>query len=229
MKNGLGEILIQFMVALYLDAGREQSFFLIDVPRCCKELNRLSEHIDHIERITGPSDPHFRDPTDHRSLGGSCHSSKTNREDGGSGREADTGRRGQVRSRSNRPCPTPGCPNLVVKDGKCRSCRAKYDKRIGTAHQRGYTSRWAAYSRRYRQEHPVCVKCGALSGSRARTIRGSGTRRTTRHSAARATPARRTGKTAGLGRARRELTGQPTSYTKVCAFWPVPPGVRSVN
>ena len=29
----------------------------------------------------------------------------------------------------------------------------------GTAHQRGYTSRWREYSILYRKQHPLCVMC----------------------------------------------------------------------
>jgi 5-methylcytosine-specific restriction protein A len=28
-----------------------------------------------------------------------------------------------------------------------------------SSQERGYTSRWAAYSRRYRKQHPLCVDC----------------------------------------------------------------------
>jgi 5-methylcytosine-specific restriction enzyme A len=38
----------------------------------------------------------------------------------------------------------------------------RQEKRIDrrkTAHHRGYSSRWAAYSRQYRRDNPACVKC----------------------------------------------------------------------
>lgn len=71
--------------------------------------------------------------------------------------------------RSRRPCTYPGCKELVTS-GRCEAHRAKYeeqrkgqaqryDKERGTAASRGYNARWAAYSRRYRKENPLCVDC----------------------------------------------------------------------
>jgi len=70
-----------------------------------------------------------------------------------------------------RPCSQPGCRELVDK-GKCQAHQVKaaeqskievrrYDQQRGTAASRGYDSRWAAYSRQYRKEHPLCVDCEA--------------------------------------------------------------------
>ena len=68
-----------------------------------------------------------------------------------------------------RPCRSPGCRELVQgsycaaherkKEVVQREARIKYDNERGTAHARGYGSRWTAYSKRYRQEHPLCVVC----------------------------------------------------------------------
>lgn len=55
-----------------------------------------------------------------------------------------------------RYCAVPGCPNLVDK-GRCAQHERQGDQGTrGTAHQRGYTSTWADYSKRFRQAHPVC-------------------------------------------------------------------------
>ena len=59
-----------------------------------------------------------------------------------------------------RPCTTPGCKRLTTS-GKCDEHRAQQrqqqDERRGTAHERGYTSRWSKVARRYRHEHPLCA------------------------------------------------------------------------
>ena len=39
---------------------------------------------------------------------------------------------------------------------------AKYDQKRGTAAQRGYGARWARYSKRYREQNPLCADCLAL-------------------------------------------------------------------
>jgi 5-methylcytosine-specific restriction protein A len=63
-------------------------------------------------------------------------------------------------------CPATGC-NTLTRGGRCALHRAEIHQRDrarrGTAAQRGYGPRWAMYSRTYRQEHPHCVACGALS------------------------------------------------------------------
>jgi 5-methylcytosine-specific restriction protein A len=61
-----------------------------------------------------------------------------------------------------RPCNQPGCPELTG-DGYCpehkKAKAQKYDKDRGSASERGYNSRWAAYSRLYRKKNPLCVEC----------------------------------------------------------------------
>ena len=67
-----------------------------------------------------------------------------------------------------RSLPTP-CSNNVCKnichDLYCDECRPKQRKNLdrnrGTAHQRGYTSRWARYAKQYRIQNPLCVRCSS--------------------------------------------------------------------
>ena len=54
-----------------------------------------------------------------------------------------------------RTCAQPGCPTLVAR-GRCATHAREADRTRGTAEQRGYDARWAAYSRRFRAAHPVC-------------------------------------------------------------------------
>jgi 5-methylcytosine-specific restriction protein A len=65
--------------------------------------------------------------------------------------------------RALKPCPVPGCPALTPS-GKCPLHRTQADTldrtRRGTAAQRGYGARWAAYSREYRDANPWCTHCG---------------------------------------------------------------------
>jgi len=53
-------------------------------------------------------------------------------------------------NKPKRPCNHPGCP-LLVTSGYCdkhkRQQQQQEDSRRGTAHQRGYNSRWARYSK----------------------------------------------------------------------------------
>lgn len=58
-------------------------------PLCalCQQEGRTaaSAHVDHIQRVSGPEDPAFWDPKNHRAICASCHSRKTASEDGGFG------------------------------------------------------------------------------------------------------------------------------------------------
>ena len=68
--------------------------------------------------------------------------------------------------RPPRSCANSGCPELTThRSGYCeqhmRTQRKQYDASRGTATQRGYSARWAEYSRLYRIEHPLCVMCKA--------------------------------------------------------------------
>lgn len=57
------------------------------------------------------------------------------------------------------------CRALVT--GACPTCTRATDVRRGTAHQRGYTYRWARYSQRWLAERPLCgtQEDGSLSGA----------------------------------------------------------------
>lgn len=54
-----------------------------------------------------------------------------------------------------RYCAQPLCPNRVV-NGRCPVHATQKDLTRGTAQQRGYDSAWAAYSKTFRQQHPIC-------------------------------------------------------------------------
>lgn len=64
-------------------------------------------------------------------------------------------------SRPKRPCNHPRCPNLT-KDRFCEAHskqeRQRADKQRGTAHERGYNSRWRRYSKWYLKQ-PENVFC----------------------------------------------------------------------
>ena len=63
---------------------------------------------------------------------------------------------------SRRPCKTVGCPHLAEQGrARCLQHERDYDARRGSAAGRGYTSRWAATSRRFRARFPLC---GMLAG-----------------------------------------------------------------
>ena len=61
-----------------------------------------------------------------------------------------------------RPCARPGCPNLVVR-GYCADCAPRFSSRAvaeqnrPSAAKRGYGRRWAAYSRTFLRNNPLCV------------------------------------------------------------------------
>lgn len=57
---------------------------------------------------------------------------------------------------ATRPARLCAC-GTVVKEGRCPKCTSGYDQRRGTAAERGYDSRWAAYAKQYKQLHPLCV------------------------------------------------------------------------
>jgi 5-methylcytosine-specific restriction enzyme A len=52
-----------------------------------------------------------------------------------------------------RRCPT--CHELVTAR-RCPTCVRRGDTRRGTAHERGFTSRWARFSRQWRDRYPLC-------------------------------------------------------------------------
>lgn len=53
-------------------------------------------------------------------------------------------------------CSAPGCGELVAH-GRCLRHRQHYERQRGSRHQRGYTNRWAQYSRARLARHPWCV------------------------------------------------------------------------
>jgi 5-methylcytosine-specific restriction enzyme A len=65
-------------------------------------------------------------------------------------------------SRPSRPCARCG---KLFDDKRCPACtplvKQQSDARRGSAHSRGYTSRWTEYSKQYRCDHPLCVMCAA--------------------------------------------------------------------
>ena len=68
--------------------------------------------------------------------------------------------------RPRTPCNYPRCPRLVNPGERyCpehkRHEQRRYDIERGTAAQRGYGSRWNRYTKMYKREHPLCVKCKA--------------------------------------------------------------------
>lgn len=70
-----------------------------------------------------------------------------------------------------RPCRKPGCGILgttafcekhtIKREAEVKVERIKYDKERGTSASRGYGYRWTQYSKLYRQNNPLCVKCEA--------------------------------------------------------------------
>lgn len=68
--------------------------------------------------------------------------------------------------RARKVCSSPGCPQLsLVGMSKCeeheQASRQAADARRPTAHERGYTARWHAASKRYLADHPYCADgCG---------------------------------------------------------------------
>jgi 5-methylcytosine-specific restriction protein A len=63
-------------------------------------------------------------------------------------------------SKPKRPCPEPGCRELVTK-GRCaahiKTMRKAFDSRRGTAQQRGYGRPWRKARQAYLRRNPLCV------------------------------------------------------------------------
>lgn len=58
-------------------------------------------------------------------------------------------------------CRHPGCPALVQAGCKyCDAHRSQHADASRSAAARGYSTRWQRISKRYLQEHPLCVRCG---------------------------------------------------------------------
>lgn len=64
-------------------------------------------------------------------------------------------------------CVVTGCPNLVAS-GRCEDHRLELaresDRRRPNGTQRGWSAKWAAFSKQYLQDHPLCEsnECRAL-------------------------------------------------------------------
>jgi 5-methylcytosine-specific restriction endonuclease McrA len=59
-----------------------------------------------------------------------------------------------------RLCPC-GCGARLTPDQRrCQARQRRLDDQRGSAHARGYSSKWAAYSKARLRKHPWCVKCG---------------------------------------------------------------------
>jgi len=68
---------------------RYRKYFLAHNPLCCEcerqGMIKPATDVDHIQAVSGPSDPLFWEPSNHQALCHSCHSEKTAKEDGGFG------------------------------------------------------------------------------------------------------------------------------------------------
>ncbi|MDA8212174.1 MAG: HNH endonuclease [Clostridia bacterium] len=61
-----------------------------------------------------------------------------------------------------RPCNKPGCPNLTQSrycEQHAKQEARRYEQERGTAHERGYGSRWRRYREHYLRQHPLCAEC----------------------------------------------------------------------
>lgn len=57
-----------------------------------------------------------------------------------------------------KPCNQPACHELT-NETYCQQHKRDYDRKRGTAAERGYDWRWNKYSRWYRMNNPICVMC----------------------------------------------------------------------
>lgn len=58
-----------------------------------------------------------------------------------------------------RQCHVPGCGTLDCQAHGRPAERAKLDERRGSAHARGYDSRWTKFRDAYLRKHPLCRHC----------------------------------------------------------------------
>lgn len=76
--------------------------------------------------------------------------------------------------RSPTPCRFPGCGETVELPGLCathkKDVQRTQDARRGTAHQRGYTSRWSVVRTSYLRTHPFCARCSTDARLVAATV-----------------------------------------------------------
>lgn len=72
---------------------------------------------------------------------------------------------------ARRPCRHPGCAKMSVR-GKvyCEEHQEQESDRLrGTAHERGYDSRWREARREHLRVHPLCEECQRAGRIRAAT------------------------------------------------------------
>jgi 5-methylcytosine-specific restriction protein A len=69
-------------------------------------------------------------------------------------------------SRPKSICRASGCGKVIDKPGHCdvhkKTVQKQQDERRGSAHERGYDSRWAKARAGYLRKHPLCVHCHML-------------------------------------------------------------------
>jgi len=62
-----------------------------------------------------------------------------------------------------KPCPAPGCPELVRK-GRCSKHEAArhraIDEQRGSSSERGYDVHWQRIRAQFLRLHPLCIQCG---------------------------------------------------------------------
>jgi 5-methylcytosine-specific restriction protein A len=80
-------------------------------------------------------------------------------------------------SRAKTICRHPGCGKLIDTPGYCdrhqvafEQRKAAFDKQRGSAHERGYTSRWHKARRLFLLSSPLCVACQRAGRLTAATV-----------------------------------------------------------
>jgi len=63
------------------------------------------------------------------------------------------------------PCRTPRCPNVAARSGLCRACSRAYERRRGTAAQRGYGAAWRQLRPFILRRDPICQEPGCREPS----------------------------------------------------------------
>lgn len=76
-------------------------------------------------------------------------------------------------TKPKRPCNRVGCRNLTTQRF-CEEHRQQdqrdRDRYRGSAHERGYDSRWRRASKRFLRENPLCVRCDTNGFVRASEV-----------------------------------------------------------
>lgn len=76
------------------------------------------------------------------------------------------------------PCKCPGCANLAERNSSYCADHADMgakaakwgDKARGSAHERGYTSKWRVARTAYLARHPLCAQCAQSGQLEAATV-----------------------------------------------------------